>query len=158
MDGTSTPRTKEYRKITSLHAEKLARFERQMADFARGQLLTQLREARHLSQEDAAYEIGTTAKSLRAWEHGGPIRWDNAKKVAEFYGVEPERLVSREISQNGQPHVIHPDEVVVGKLDEIIARLDGLEASLALAVPALSEPAPATKPRSRKTAKKRAAG
>lgn len=70
VDGTSTPRTPGYRKKTSLGAEKLARFERQMADYARGQLLVGLRERRHLSQEDAAYQIGVTAKSLRAWEHG----------------------------------------------------------------------------------------
>lgn len=126
-----------------------------MADFARGQLLIQLRERRHLSQEDAAHEIGVTAKSLRAWEHGGAIRWDNAKKVAGYYEIEAERLVTRElIEDNGRP--APPDEVMLGKLDEILSRFDALEAELALLVPALSEPAPAKGRKSRKSAKKQA--
>jgi transcriptional regulator with XRE-family HTH domain len=101
----SSVRTKNYRKIPSRNAELADTFRRQMADFARGQHLVKLRQARHLSQEDAAYEIGVTSKSLRAWEHGGKIRWDNAKKLAEFYGVEAEGLVSREIVDPGDIHV-----------------------------------------------------
>lgn len=68
-----------------------------MADHARGEKLRRLRESRHLSQEDAAHEIGVSAKTLRAWEKGGPIRWENAKAVAAFYEVEAVELVTREI-------------------------------------------------------------
>ena len=67
-----------------------------MADFARGQRLKELRERKHESQENAAYAIGVSTKSLREWEHGGKIRWENAKKLAIYYGVDPELLVSRE--------------------------------------------------------------
>jgi DNA-binding XRE family transcriptional regulator len=92
-------RQHHYPKNTSRNAEKLARFRQQMADFARGQLFTDLREGRHLNQEDAAHEIGVSVKSLRAWEHGGKIRWPNAKRAGAFYKVDPERLVSREVPE-----------------------------------------------------------
>jgi DNA-binding XRE family transcriptional regulator len=82
--------------MTSQTAQRLTTFRQQMADFARGQLLVDLRERRHLSQEDAAHEIGVSTKSLRAWEHGGKIRWPNAKRVGAFYAVDPESLVSRD--------------------------------------------------------------
>ncbi len=90
-----------YRQKTSQHAERLATFRQQMADFARAERLKELREQRHLSQEEAAHEIGVSVKSLRAWEKGGGIRWLNAKSVAEFYGVDPESLVTRE--QGAEP-------------------------------------------------------
>lgn len=78
-----------------------------MADFARGQLLVELRDARHLNQEDAAHEIGVSTKSLRAWEHGGKIRWPNAERVGAFYGIDPERLVSR--TEDGASREPTPD-------------------------------------------------
>jgi transcriptional regulator with XRE-family HTH domain len=80
----------------SQNAERLASFRRQMADFARGERLRQLREGRHLSQEDAAHEIGVSAKTLRSWEHGGGIRWRNVEVLGEFYGVDPNELIERE--------------------------------------------------------------
>lgn len=88
--------TKNYPQNTSLRAEKLDSFRRQMADYARGERLRELRDSRHLSQEEAAHEIGVSVKTLRAWEKGSGIRWGNAKSVAKFYGVEPESLVERE--------------------------------------------------------------
>jgi transcriptional regulator with XRE-family HTH domain len=88
--------TLNYRTNTSLRANALVTLRQQMADFARAERLRDLRDARHLSQEDAAHEIGVSVKSLRAWEKGGGIRWENAKSVALFYGVDPETLVSRE--------------------------------------------------------------
>jgi transcriptional regulator with XRE-family HTH domain len=63
---------------TSLRADALVTLRQQMADFARAERLRDLRDARHLSQEDAAHEIGVSVKSLRAWEKGGGIRWENA--------------------------------------------------------------------------------
>ena len=89
-------RTQNYSPTGSQNAERLARFRQQMADYARGQRLRELRERKHQSQESVAYDLGVSTKTLRAWEHGGKIRWDNAKKLAAFYEVDPELLVSRE--------------------------------------------------------------
>jgi transcriptional regulator with XRE-family HTH domain len=98
-----------------------------MADFARGERIRQLREHRHLSQEDAAHQLGVSVKSLRAWEHGGGIRWRNAQALGELYGVSAEELVSRE-ALNGNAEVIE----LVGATEsaQILERLDRLEASL----------------------------
>lgn len=90
-------RTSHYLSNTSRNADRLVTFHQQMADFARGQRLRALRDERHLSQEDAAHEIGVTTKALRAWEKGGKIKWENAKSAGAFYGVDPESLVSREV-------------------------------------------------------------
>lgn len=114
--------------ISSQHAEKLASFRRQMADFARGERLKELRDARHLSQEDAAHEIGISVRALRTWEKGGGIRWRNAKAAAAFYGVAPESLVSREIPDEEVPMPLEPD------LRELVAELRQTRAELLAAI------------------------
>lgn len=91
-------RTHHYRPNTSRNADIVATFHQQMADFARGERLKALRDERHLSQEDAAHEIGVTTRALRAWEKGGKIKWPNAKAAGAFYEVDPESLVARETS------------------------------------------------------------
>ena len=90
-----------YPQTASSQALRLATFRRQMADFARGQRLRELREKRMLSQEDAAHEIGVSVKTVRTWEKGGGIRAANAKAAASFYGVEPQTLVRHELT--GEP-------------------------------------------------------
>lgn len=96
---------------TLSRAEMLRNFQRQMTDYARGEMLRELREQKHLSQEDAAHEIGVTTKTIRTWEKGGPIKWANAKLVGRFYKVNPEHLVTREgvsvseVAQNAGPPV-----------------------------------------------------
>jgi transcriptional regulator with XRE-family HTH domain len=101
-----------------------------MADIARGDLLKGLRKQRHLTQSDAAHEIGVSDRALREWERGKAIRWGNAQKVAEFYGVDPRTLVEHE-SEAGE-------EVVRGvrsnseKLDEILERLREIEKAIGL--------------------------
>jgi transcriptional regulator with XRE-family HTH domain len=92
-----------YRPTPSPNAERAARFRRQMADFARGERLKGLRDARHLSQEDAAHEIGVSVKTVRSWEKGGGIKWPNAKAAGRFYGVDAESLVSRELPVEQSP-------------------------------------------------------
>ena len=68
-----------------------------MADYAKGEQLRSLREAAHMSREDAAHAIGVTTRALYVWEvKDGPIKWENAQRAAKVYGVEPETLVSRE--------------------------------------------------------------
>lgn len=95
-----------------------------MADYARGELLRELREARHESQEYVAHELGVTTKTVRVWEGGGKIRWANAKKVGKYYGRDPEELVSREIPDT--PDLMGSPNGNSTQLDRIEARLDAL--------------------------------
>lgn len=120
-----------YPQNTSLRAKRLDSFRQQMADFARAERLRDLREARHLSQEDAAHEIGVTVRSLRAWEKGGGIRWANAKSAATFYGVDPESLVSREQGEDDEGAPERPADVELHQ--EIAALRMELLAELAAA-------------------------
>lgn len=93
-----------------------------MADHARGETFRRLREERHLSQEDAAHELGVSVKTVRAWEHGKGIKWENAKVAGRFYGVDPETLVDRELPAG---------EVDVGQLAaELAAIREGVAALL----------------------------
>lgn len=95
-----------YAKNTSTHHVRLATFREQMADYARGQRLRELRTAKHVSQQEAAQAIGITMKTLSTWENGrGKIRWTNAKAAAAYYGCDPEELVSRE-NPAGEANVV----------------------------------------------------
>lgn len=126
-------RTQNYRQDASRHALAVATFHEQMADFARRERLVRLREARHLSQEDAAHGVGVTTKSLRAWEKGGAIRWHNAQKLAKFYGVEPESIVQHESTKGSgdAPDLMAFLENDTSQLDRIEAKLDDLLTQLA---------------------------
>lgn len=74
-----------------------------MADVARGERLKKLREeGKHVSQATAAHEIGVSEKSVRSWEKGGGIKWKNARRAGEYYGVDPESLVTREGEDDGE--------------------------------------------------------
>jgi transcriptional regulator with XRE-family HTH domain len=102
-----------------------------MADFARGELFRELRERRHLSQEDAAHELGVSVKTVRTWEKGGGVRWTNAQRAGEFYGVDPERLVSRD-PDDETPDVL--DALSPARAEgqaEILERIAELAASVA---------------------------
>lgn len=130
----------------------LATFRQQMADYVRGEELVALREARHLTQEKAAHEIGTTAKSLRSWEKGGTIRWENAKKLAAFYKVDAHTLVTREPtdtpnvldSLNGKSQLDRIEE----KLDELLRRREQDRPGEG-AIPTEVPPDPASQPEPR---------
>jgi transcriptional regulator with XRE-family HTH domain len=88
---------KNFRPGTSRRTGTATTFRDQMSDFAKGERLRELREARHMSREDAAHEIGVSARALYVWEtKDGPIKWANAVRAAEVYDVEPETLVSRQ--------------------------------------------------------------
>lgn len=97
-----------------------------MADFARGELLRDLRKSRHLSQDEAAHEIGVTERTLRAWERGGKIKWPNAKKAGAFYNVDPESLVQRD----QRPAALVAESEERDQLDRIEGRLEALLAQL----------------------------
>lgn len=126
MRKSSHP-TQNYRSGCSRGPIALATFQQQMADYARGELLRELREARHESQEHVAFTIGVSTKTVRTWEAGGKIRWPNAQKIARYYGRNPEELVSRDIPEAipaGQHATL--DEIEA-KLDEILSYLRGDE-------------------------------
>ena len=96
MNGKSSVRTRQFRSGTSQRADFLSTFRQQMSDYARGEHIRDLRDRRHLSQEDVAHEVGVSTKTIRLWEKGGAIKWENAKRLAAFYEVEPDKLVTRE--------------------------------------------------------------
>ncbi len=133
----------------------MATFREQMADFARAELLRQLREGARLSREKAAAEIGVSAKSLYAWEHGGKIKWVNAQKAGAFYGVDPESIVSRDEPGSKMAEMDFTEtqlDRIEAKLDEVLRRLgdDGYPPPPddALRSPRGPEPKPGSNPQS----------
>lgn len=153
----SSVHTRHYPPNTSRNAEILVTFRQQMADYARGQQLRALRNERHLSQEDAAHQIGVSTKALRTWEKGGKIKWPNAKAAGAFYGVDPESLVTREpgdlslkLATDAPDDQLARIEAMLGSIDE---RLETLEAHLSslgedATVPQMPSPPPAPRLRS----------
>jgi transcriptional regulator with XRE-family HTH domain len=118
----STATTRNYRPGASRRPVAISTFRDQMADYARAERLRELRDGIHWSREKVAGEIGVSTKTLYAWENGGSIRWENAKKLAAFYKVDPESLVSRELGAvpTGLPAGMDTD----ARLARIEAKLD----------------------------------
>lgn len=120
----SSDRNRNYRKTSFTQAELVASFRKQMADFARGERLVQLREAKHLTQDEAAHQIGVSEKSLRAWEKGGKIRAENVRRVGAFYEVDPNELVDREsLDDDGNGGFTQLDRIEA-KLDRLLAAFE----------------------------------
>lgn len=95
--------TQNFPPTASPQTERQRRFAQQVSDYIRGERLRALRNDRHESQEHVAYEIGVSVKSVRAWEKGSKIRWENAKSLARYFDVDPETLVSRELDESSAP-------------------------------------------------------
>ncbi|MFT4035906.1 MAG: helix-turn-helix transcriptional regulator [Patulibacter sp.] len=92
-----------------------------MADYAKGQLLRELRASTGKSREQVAHELGVTTKTVYAWENSGGIKMGNAIKIADLFGVEdPATLISRESAG-------------VSQLDRIEAKLDAILGRLGVA-------------------------
>lgn len=107
-----------------------------MADFARGERLRGLREGRHLSQEEAAHDLGVSVKSVRTWEKGGGIRWHNAQALGAFFGVDAESLVSRE---PGGPAIVSESAEAGGALEQKIDLILGQQRELLATVERMRE-------------------
>ncbi len=104
----------------------MARFRQQMADYARGERLKELREAKHLSQEEAAHQIGVSTKAYRTWEKGGKMKWPNAKSAGRVLGASAETLVTRD-----DEDVVTADEVQeAASLNEVLAKLAAVQSTL----------------------------
>ena len=130
-------------------AEMLARFQQQMADVARADLLKRLRKDRHWSQERAAQEIGVSVRSIRSWERGGGIKWRNARRLAEAYGVEPEQITRRDDDEDEGEVSEAPEEEVglEAKVDLLLAQQARLLAEVGKVQAALRvPPAPRQRP------------
>lgn len=109
-----------------------------MADTARGEHLLWLRGERHLSQEQAAHEVGVSVKTYRAWEKGGAIQWKNARRVAELFDVDPESLVSREGAderpgpagiQDQIQELVGGQALLLAELEKVQRQLQALQAN-----------------------------
>jgi transcriptional regulator with XRE-family HTH domain len=86
-----------------------------MADYAKGDVLIELRKKSGLTREKAAAELGFTTKTLFTWEkENGGIRADNAKRLAEFYGVADFSTLLTSTGDGGD------------QLDRIEAKLDAI--------------------------------
>ena len=82
-----------------------------------GARLASLRERRRLTQEAAAAGLKVSYRALQKWEAGDarPV-WRNLERLAEFYGVSEEYILS------GSEQPPTPE----GQLDRIEAKVDEL--------------------------------
>lgn len=84
----SNHRQHKYRAGTSTGQKSPTTFREQMADYAKGEVLRELRKKTGLSREKVAAEVGVTTKTLYSWEMlDGGIKVENARRLADFYGV-----------------------------------------------------------------------
>lgn len=117
----SNDRSRRYRPGTSTGRGSATTFRQQMADYAKGQVLRELRKQTGMSREKVAAEVGVTTKTLYSWENDGGIMRENAEKLAAFYKVDSaDSLITREAEGGDQLDRIE------AKLDTIIRHL-GIE-------------------------------
>lgn len=104
-----------------------------MADYAKGDVLMELRKKAGLTRERAAADMGFTTKTLFTWEReNGGIRPDNARKLAAFYGIADFSTLVSSTDDGGD------------QLDRIEAKLDAILARFDVEVPTPSEVADVT--------------
>lgn len=144
-----------YRKITSRLGERPGTVAR-VADRARGERMRQLRRERGLSQEDVARELDVTAKTYGNWERGLGIHPKNARRVADYFGVDIGEILEPADDSAAADRLDRIEE----RLDEILRRLAGRPGAgseappadeggdvggLRFAPPALPEPPPSSR-------------
>jgi transcriptional regulator with XRE-family HTH domain len=119
----SRAKNARYRPGTWYRSGNTGTLREQMAEYARGEVLLELRHAKRKSREDVASDLGVTAKTLWAWEkESGGIKPENTNRLAEYYGVEPESLVTRDPADGPVPF-IGPG----AQLAEVNGRISGPE-------------------------------
>lgn len=123
--SVSTHRTRNYRRNTWTPEDARNTFLRQMADYARGEKLKQLRLKEGKSQEEMAHALSVTTKTWGSWEKGGVIRTSNAKRLARYFKVPAGELVRHEIATDvlldGDPTKLKEQlDRIEEKLDRIL--------------------------------------
>ena len=125
-------------------------------DRQRGARIRQLRDGIPMTREALARELDVAVKTVYNWEKGHEINPENLRAIAKYFDVTVDFIRSGPLET---PDLLGANgsgpEVVIGKLDEILSRIDALEAQLALWVPAQAADTPPAKAgKSRTTAKK----
>ena len=91
-------------------------------DEARAARIKELKESRpELTWEDIAHACGVTTRGAQAWSATGSIRFDNARKLADLFGVTVEYIWS------GKQHHDTPDLLGTLAADSAVGRLQKLE-------------------------------
>lgn len=119
-------------------------------DYARGEKLVYLRKKKRLTQAAAAFLSGFSDKTIRSWEKDGPIKWKNAQKYAEFLGVDPESIVTRDLRPPVEPEDI---EAIKRQLEELVAAQGGSSRDAAAAAKSAKPPRAPTVPKRRRRSK-----
>lgn len=88
-----------------------------------GQRIKELRENSAETNRSIAEHVGVGERSVAAWVAGGGIAWDNAKKVAELFGVDVDYIWRGERRKGATPDVM----TVLSAEDEVLKRLDRIE-------------------------------
>lgn len=112
--------SRRYRPGTSTNRMQATTFRDQMAEYAKGAVLRELRAKTGLSRERVAAEIDVTTKSLYSWENDGGIKRAHADRLAKFYGVEDPGTLVRRTEEAGD------------QLDRLEAKLDAIIAHLGI--------------------------
>lgn len=103
-----------------------------MADYAKGQVLRELRSGCGRSRETVAADLKVTTKTLYSWENDGGIKRENAERLAAYYGIDDyTSLVTRDPDGGDQ-------------LDRLEAKLDAILAHLG--VDAVTSPGESDEP------------
>lgn len=63
-----------------------------------GRVIAQLRNARHVTQEELARSVGVSAQAVSKWENGGVPDAALLPGIADFFGVSIDTLFSRDIT------------------------------------------------------------
>ena len=121
-------------------------------DRQRGARIRALREQGSMGREEMAPKLGVSVKTLYNWEKGHEINPQNLRALAKFFDVTVDYIRGGELPT---PDLLGVQEdIVVGKLDEILASIATIEAQMALLVPAVQasgKKAPAKARKSRTT-------
>ena len=135
MNAKSSPAKKSCVPGSSRSRGSRSTFRQQMADYAKAEVLREL-AAQHPdrpTQQAIADVAGVSLRAAQDWYAGKGINFEHAKRIAAFYGVDPESLVTRDADEAQQAHLaLKPGPEMQGQLDRIEAELRDTNALLRL--------------------------
>ena len=91
-----------------------------------GRRIAELRNDRHLTQEEAADLAGVTLRAYQKWEAGGGIQFANLRKLADIFGTTPEYIAG----SADTPNPFQVGDQLAGIREEFHARVDHIELML----------------------------